>query len=144
MIEIKPATKKELPILATLAKKLWPHHTLEELKLELEEKFFKEVFFLAKFSNTFVGFAEFSLRHDYVEGTSSSPVLYLEGIYVQPDFRRQNIASQLLSAGKKWGKTMDCSELASDTDVDNHLSQIFHKKLGFQKVGRLICFSQKI
>jgi aminoglycoside 6'-N-acetyltransferase I len=35
-----------------------------------------------------VGLVEASIRTDYVNGTSSSPVAFLEGIYVIPEARR--------------------------------------------------------
>ena len=34
-----------------------------------------------------IGFAQCTLRNDYVEGSSSSPVGYLEGIYVKDEYR---------------------------------------------------------
>lgn len=39
-----------------------------------------------------VAFADAALRHDYVNGCESSPVVYLEGIYVQPASRRRGLA----------------------------------------------------
>ena len=38
------------------------------------------------------GFAQCQLRHDYVEGTDSSPVGYLEGIFVTERYRHKGIA----------------------------------------------------
>lgn len=143
-MDITFATQDDLPILAELAAELWPHHTKEELLKEFQENFFKETFLLARLADFPVGFAEFSLRHDYVEGTTTSPVAYLEGIYVRADFRGKKVASQLLAVGKKWGQTKGCRELASDTSFDNLISQKFHNQLGFQEVGRIVCFTQKI
>ncbi len=39
-----------------------------------------------------VGFVEASKRVDYVNGTSSSPVAFLEGLYVAPESRRKGVA----------------------------------------------------
>jgi aminoglycoside 6'-N-acetyltransferase I len=39
-----------------------------------------------------LGFVEASKRVDYVNGTNSSPVAFLEGLYVVPDARRQGVA----------------------------------------------------
>ena len=44
-----------------------------------------------------LGFAEASIRTDYVNGTHSSPVAFLEGLYVKPDSRGQGIARQLVA-----------------------------------------------
>ena len=52
------------------------------------------------------GFAEASLRADYVNGTDSSPVAFLEGLYVQPASRGQGMRDNSLrvssSGPKKW------------------------------------------
>ncbi len=81
---IQKAKTKDLPILAELACKLWPDHTVEEMRAEFAEIMAKPdaAFFLAYAEETVVGFAQCQLRHDYVEGTQFSPVGYLEGIYV--------------------------------------------------------------
>jgi aminoglycoside 6'-N-acetyltransferase I len=38
------------------------------------------------------GFVEATLRTDYVNGCETSPVVFLEGIYVEPWARRQGVA----------------------------------------------------
>lgn len=53
------------------------------------------------------------MRHDYVEGTDSSPVGYLEGIFVKEEFRNKNYAKNLLKKCEKWAKEKGCSEFAS-------------------------------
>ena len=45
-----------------------------------------------------VGFVEASIRSDHVNGTETSPVAFLEGIYVLPDHRRRGFARALLAA----------------------------------------------
>lgn len=87
-----------------------------------------------------VGFAEASLRHDYVNGTESSPVAFLEGIYVEPAFRRTGVARQLVQAVEDWAKLAGCSELASDTDIANVASQHLHNALGFSETQRVVYF----
>jgi len=51
-----------------------------------------------------VGIAEASIRADYVNGTHSSPVAFLEGLYVQPDGRSQGIARELVAGVKQWAE----------------------------------------
>lgn len=84
------------------------------------------------------------IRHDYVEGTNSSPVGYLEGIFVQEEYRKQGYAKQLLNYCEKWAKKKGCSEFASDCELDNEISRQFHINLGFDGANRIICFSKKI
>ena len=96
---IRQAGKEDLPVLTSLALKLWPGHEKQALETELGEILEKQAaFFLAFSGEQAVGFAQCQLRHDYVEGTEHSPVGYLEGIYVEPDGRRNGIAGKLLSA----------------------------------------------
>lgn len=86
------------------------------------------------------GFAETCLRHDYVNGTKSSPVAFLEGIYVEPSFRRTDVARRLVEAVENWARQQGCSELASDTAVANIASQDLHHALGFVETQRVVFF----
>lgn len=86
------------------------------------------------------GFAEASLRHDYVNGTESSPVAFLEGIYVEPAFRRTGVARQLVEAVENWARQQGRSELASDTNFANIDSQTLHNALGFSETQRVVFF----
>jgi len=84
------------------------------------------------------------LRHDYVEGTSTSPVGYLEGIYVRPAYRKQGMARKLVSACEAWAREKGCREFASDCLLDNRDSLAFHLALGFMEAGRIICFTKDL
>ncbi len=87
-----------------------------------------------------VGLAEVSLRHDHVPGTETSPVAFLEGLYVEPLARHAGIARALVAAAEAWGATHGCREMASDTKLDNALSQRVHRRLGFAESERIVCF----
>jgi aminoglycoside 6'-N-acetyltransferase I len=75
-----------------------------------------------------LGFAQCQLRHDYVEGTKTSPVAYLEGIFIKKEYRLKNLARDLLSNCEKWAIQNNCTEIASDCEIDNNISFEFHKK----------------
>ena len=143
---IREAELNDLSILAELSCKLWPHHTVDEMLAEYAVGMANPdaAFFLAYAEETAVGFAQCQLRHDYVEGTSSSPVGYLEGIYVLPDHRHEGIAKQLLHACENWAKSKGCSEFASDCELTNTDSLRFHLNVGFEEANRIICFTKKI
>ena len=91
-----------------------------------------------------VGFAQCQLRRDYVEGTESSPVGYLEGIYVREGARRQGVARKLLSACESWAKAQGCKEFASDCELDNTDSQRFHRAVGFEEANRIVAYVKKL
>ena len=143
---IRKAEIKDLPILAELACQLWPDNTVEEMRSEFAEIMAKPdaAFFLACEEDVPVGFAQCQLRYDYVEGTDSSPVGYLEGIYVAEESRKHGIARELLSACESWAKAKGCSEFASDCELDNVQSLQFHLNVGFKEANRIICFTKKI
>jgi aminoglycoside 6'-N-acetyltransferase I len=100
--------------------------------------------FLAFDGEKAVGFSHISLRHDYVDGTEGGAVGYLEGIYVDEDYRDRGIAHALVSAGEQWAKNQGCKEFASDCQLDNTDSLQFHLKLGFTETGRIICFKKSL
>jgi len=52
---------------------------------------------LARGGDTVTGFAEAAIRHDHVNGCETRPVVFLEGIYVVPAYRRQGVARQLIA-----------------------------------------------
>ena len=143
---IRKAEIKDLHILSELACQLWPDHTVEEMQGEFAVFFAKPdaAFFLAYTEETAIGFAQCQLRHDYVEGTDSSPVGYLEGIYVADGYRKQGIARELLSACESWAKEKGCTEFASDCELDNVQSLQFHLNVGFEEANRIICFTKKL
>ena len=101
-------------------------------------------FFLAYAEKVPIGFAQCQLRHDYVEGTDSSPVGYLEGIYVTESYRHHGIAKRLLHACEAWAKEQGCTEFASDCELDNTQSLQFHLNVGFEEANRIICFTKKL
>lgn len=143
---VRNATLRDLPLLAELACRLWPHHTPEEMRAEMGEILAKPeaAFFLAFDNTTPIGFAQCQLRHDYVEGTDFSPVGYLEGIYVEAKHRHKGIARKLLAACQSWARERGCAEFASDCELTNEESLRFHLKMGFEEANRIICFVKKL
>jgi aminoglycoside 6'-N-acetyltransferase I len=91
-----------------------------------------------------VGFAEASLRHDYVNGCETSPVAFLEGIYVAPAHRRRGIALRLVAAIADWARKQGCSEFASDAAIDNLASHRLHESLGFAETQRVVYFRKEL
>jgi aminoglycoside 6'-N-acetyltransferase I len=91
-----------------------------------------------------IGFAEFSLRHDYVEGTQFHPVGYVEAIFVREQYRNRGIARNLIRLGEQWAKEKGCRQMASDCELSNKSSLDFHLKCGFSEANRIICFLKDI
>ena len=146
MLTLTRAGTKDLYALAKLAALLWPEHQAEALRQEfallMAEN--KAAFYLARAGERHIGFAQCALRHDYVEGTSTSPVGYLEGIYVLEEYRREGVAVGLLTACENWARQSGCKEFASDCEIDNTQSLRFHLAAGFDEANRIICFAKKL
>ncbi|WP_274309821.1 aminoglycoside 6'-N-acetyltransferase [Solibacillus daqui] len=143
---IKHAQISDVKIAAELALLLWPDNVLEDFILNMKSCITGEnsVIFLAIDADQAIGFAQCQLRTDYVEGTDSSPVGYLEGLFVLDNYRQQGIARTLVEACEKWALTKGCTEFASDCELDNTDSLKMHLKLGFTEANRIICFTKKL
>jgi aminoglycoside 6'-N-acetyltransferase I len=94
-------------------------------------------------SGAVVGFLEAGLR-EFAEGAESSPVAYLEGLYILPAFRRHGIGRQLVRAGEQWAISHGCTEIASDAQIDNAISIELHKRMGYAEVERQVCFLKRL
>lgn len=140
------ATSEDIAAVTGLASALWPGHDAAELREEMLEAILDEnaVIALCLEDGTPAGFAQCGLRFDYVEGTASSPVGYLEGIYVSPDRRRRGIAESLLRYCESWAREKGCAEFASDCELDNAASYFFHMSEGFTEANRIICFKKAL
>lgn len=141
---IKKVGNNDLETLAKLAVMMWQNHSIDELINEFSEIMAngKSQFFL-KYENGFpIGFAQCQLRYDYVEGTSTFPVGYLEGIFVKEGYRDKGYAKELLAECETWAKENGCHEFASDCEIDNINSFHFHKAMNFTEANRIICFTK--
>ena len=116
---IRKATLEDVPQLVSLAIQMWKSHTVEDLtKIFCEHiRKGKNFIFLAISEEHIVGFAQCGLRFDYVEGTDSSPVGYLEGIFVLEEYKKRGYAKELLGECQNWAKDQGCLEFASDCEL---------------------------
>jgi aminoglycoside 6'-N-acetyltransferase I len=141
-MHIEKITAAELEDWIVLRQQLWPWSEVEhraEAEAALENP--DAVAFLAKDEKgETIGFAEADLRRDYVNGCTTSPVGFLEGIYVKDLYRRRGAARALTQAVETWTRTQGCSELASDAWLDNATSHRMHGALGFEETERVVYF----
>ncbi|WP_224701084.1 aminoglycoside 6'-N-acetyltransferase [Devosia aquimaris] len=129
---------------ATLRQALWPYHGLDRHRADIAqllETAGDTANFIARTDEgVAIGLAEAALRHDYVEGCKSSPVAFLEGIYVDPAHRRHGVARQLVDAVEGWAVDRGIREFASDAALDNLDSHRMHAALGFEETQRVVFF----
>jgi aminoglycoside 6'-N-acetyltransferase I len=145
-VEIRRAKPEDLRFVAQLALALWPDNDAAELTTEMRALLEDEevAIFLAYTQDECLGFAQCQLHRDYVEDTATSPVGYLEGIFVQEEWRSRGVGGRLLAACEEWAREHNCQEFASDCELENQGSLIFHERTGFKEVNRLICFVKKL
>jgi len=144
---IEPLSPANLEAITLLMLELWPECTFTEEYENCQRMLHsgQETAFLLKNDGADpVAFITLSLRSDYVEGTSSSPVGYVEGLYVKPAFRQQGVARMLMTAGEGWCRARGCREIASDAELPNTGSQEFHRRVGFVEVNRIVCYRKDL
>ncbi len=124
---------------------LWPEASAEAHRAELEQVIAAGdggtvAFIASTAAGEVVGFAEASLRTDYVNGCETSPVTFLEGVHVEPGRRKAGIAKALCLAVEAWGRAAGSVEMASDADLCNTASHAFHAAIGFEETERVVFF----
>lgn len=144
-ISIRKAAEADLPQWAIMRAQLWSDATAAQHGEELAgllagDDADKVAFIAAGPDGRLCGFAEAALRRDYVNGCDTSPVAFLEGIYVCPDARRAAVARLLVAEVEAWGRGKGCGELASDADLHNEPSHAFHRAAGFEETERVVYF----
>ena len=128
--------------LTELVLELWPDCTYDE-EYEYYTGVVKaeyEICYLVREQDQYIAFIHLTIRTDYVEGASESPVAYLEAIYVKPAYQKRGIGRDLVRIGEEWGKRNGCHHFASDAELTNLASIDFHRKTGFTEANCIVCF----
>ena len=136
MVLVRRSEPADVPQLQELRHALWPDCPLDEIPVD-------PAFVAVWEDGTLVGFIEMSLR-SHAEECESSPVGYIEGWFVVEPLRRTGIGAQLVRAAEDWACAQGCTEMASDTWLDNTLSQQAHAALGYEEVERLVHFRKSL
>ncbi len=125
---------------------LWPDLTEPDTNNDCEdilahpERF---AVFISEENGNATGFLEASLRL-YVDGCSTSPVGYIEGWYVDPQFRGAGVGRALVEAAEGWARSRGCTEMGSDAVLENVDSQQAHRRLGYTEVERIVIFRKSL
>jgi len=127
---------------------LWPHcaeaeHCAEMAQFLAQPERFVQFVAYAQLGEP-IGLVEATIRTDYVNGTETSPVAFLEGLYITPTRRRRGIARMLVAAVIAWVTARGCRELASDVAVGNEVSYEVHRSLGFEETERVVYFRKAL
>lgn len=131
---------------------LWPDATAAEHAREVEQIlagewsgiFPYQVLVAESESGELTGFADVTLR-SYAEGCAPGRAAgYLEGWFVREESRRQGIGAALMRAAEQWARDQGCTEMASDTWLDNELSQQAHVRLGYEEADRCVHYRKDL
>lgn len=120
---------------------LWPeteevNHEEEMKMISSGQTFDSELgwsIYVVEDNQQLIGFIESSLR-EKMEGCESTPVGYIEGWYVDQNYRKMGIGKLLTNAAEDWARSKRCSFMASDVEPDNDLSLLAHQHLGYQTI----------
>ncbi len=128
-----------------MRKGIWPETPDNYLIFDMDRILASEndVVFFAFSGGGLAGMIEASMR-DYGEGCETSPVGYIEGWFVYPEMRGMGVAGELARAAEDWARSRGCTEMASDTWLDNEVSIRAHLKLGYFEVERLVHFVKRL
>lgn len=126
---------------------LWPNSEdahLTDIKGYFEGKSVDiDLVYVATVNDNAVGFIELNIR-EFAEGSRRPRVPYVEAWYVEPEYRGMNYGKLLMRKAESWALERGYSELASDTEIDNHQSIAMHAHLGFEETERIVCFLKKL
>lgn len=92
---------------------------------------------------TRIGLLELSLRN-IVDGCLTSPVGYIEGVYLRSDQRGTGLGRRLVEFAAEWFRAQGCREMAADAELDNLTSQGFFSHLGFEETDRIVEFRKSL
>jgi aminoglycoside 6'-N-acetyltransferase I len=144
-ITIRNVTQEDKTEWLHMRKGIWPEAPQEYLDFDMDEILASDidlVIFVCDRDRP-IGLTEARIR-DYGEGCETSPVGYLEGWFVQEEYRGKGIVGIMTQAAENWARGKGCTEMASDTWLDNEPSIRAHIKLGYDEVERLVHFVKKL
>lgn len=145
--ELKKTDFQQWSALRTL---LWPDCPITETEEAFHSYFTKtrnkkqKILVAGNDAGNLVAFLEGAIRSDYVEGADTSPVGYVEGIFVVTEYRKRGSGQSLVDQFSSWVKSKNITEMGSDCDLDNMDSLHFHIAIGFKEVSRYIHFIKKL
>jgi len=128
-----------------MRKGVWPEAPDEYLDYDMDDVLSsdKNAVFFALTQGTPVGMIEAHLRES-AEGCFSSPVGYIEAWFVDESLRGKGVAGTLTDAAENWARGKGCTDMASDTWLDNETSIRAHAKMGYIEVERLVHFIKRL
>ncbi len=144
---VRPLQEKDLGEWLRLRKLLWDATNDDDHRMEMvdivEHSDSQFVVVADTGNGRLGGFLEASIR-PFVEDCHTDHVGYLEGWFVEADYRGQGLGSELVIAAEQWARNRGCTEMASDAEVGNETSIAAHTGLGYAETSRLVHFRKDL
>lgn len=146
-MDIRTAQQHDRVQWLRMRQRLWPggehEHAMEIDRALGECREDMVVFVIEVESGQLCGFIEVAIR-PYAAGCCSSPVGYIEGLWVDVEHRREGMAAALVAAAERWASSKGLTEMASDTQITNLDSHATHQALGYEETERIICYRKSL
>jgi aminoglycoside 6'-N-acetyltransferase I len=138
---VRPVKERDINEWFRLRKLLWDESSDDEHKtemLDIYEHSDSQLVLVAETENgNLIGFLEASIR-PFVEDCHTDHVGYLEGWFVEEEYRRSGVGRRLVRSAENWARSKGCTEMASDSEIGNDLSLKAHLNLGYDETSRLV------
>ena len=140
-ITVRQLEEKDVSGWFRLRKILWDQSTEDEHRAEMSDIYehteTQLVLVAENSEGKLVAFLEASIR-PFVEDCETDHVGYLEGWFVEAEYRQMGIGRKLVAAAENWAISRGCTEMASDSEIGNDLSLRAHQSLGYEETSRLV------
>ncbi|HSP87718.1 MAG TPA: GNAT family N-acetyltransferase, partial [Ignavibacteriaceae bacterium] len=144
-ISIRLAEEKDIPLILSLIKELAEFEKLLD-KLTVTEEILKQNLFgkkkyaevlIAEINKSAIGYAIFF--HNF-STFSGKPGIYLEDLYVKPEFRNKGIGKKLLNRLIEIAKERDCGRVEWVVLDWNKKAIDFYKNLGAEEMSEWLVY----
>lgn len=138
---IRAISESDLSEWLRLRMMLWDESSEDEHKIEMVDIFEDSDSQLVVVADVngghLAGFLEASIR-SHVEDCETDYVGYLEGWFVEKDFRLSGMGRRLVGYAEQWARQKGCVEMASDAEIDDVVCQQAHDQFGYLETSRLV------
>ena len=139
-LEIRPATEADVPLILTFIRELADYERLSHEVVVTEEALRESLFGESRFAEVLLGYggaspAAFALFFHNYSTFLGKPGIYLEDLYVKPEFRGAGIGKALLVHLAKRARERGCGRLEWSVLDWNEPAIGFYRGIGASPVG---------
>ena len=146
-VTVRRLLQADVEAWAVMRQRLWTEQSLDAHRREIATLSSSDMDLTAYGAVTdsehLIGFAEVTIR-PYANGCTALPVPFLDGVWTDPNHRRQSVGRALISYIEAELARRGFTELCSDTDIANLISQHAHQSWGFQETERVVYFRKDL